>query len=157
MQQASTLPGHLLTLTETLHLKKIIYSLFLRPPFSKITNKLGYLTGKRNDFQKMLRIYYLKVDALDTAILKIQILVILICRFKSLCKNNYKSCAPFPGLKLPKQCFISSWNQNKHNNLHTKPLWITWLGSSVLDFYKASIPWEAQRIIWNENIYFHLH
>jgi len=99
MQQASTLPGHILTLTETLNLKKIIYSLFLRPPFSKTTNEFGYLTGKGNDFQKMSRICYWKVGLLNTTTLQIQTLVFLICRFKSLCKNNYKSCAPFPGLK----------------------------------------------------------
>lgn len=106
MQQASTFPEHLLTLTETLHLKKIIYSLFLRSPFSKITSKFGYLTGKRNDFQNMLRIYYLKVDLLDTAILKIQTLVFLIYKFKSLYNNNYKSCALFPRLKWPKQFYV---------------------------------------------------
>lgn len=57
MHQASILPGHVLTLSETLHLKKIIYSLFLRPTFSKITNKFWYLTEKESDFQKMLRSY----------------------------------------------------------------------------------------------------
>lgn len=87
MQQASTLPGHLLTLTENLHLKKIVSSLLLRPPFSKITNKFGYLTGKGNDFQKIPRIYYLKACLLDTEILKVKILVFFICRCKSLLKK----------------------------------------------------------------------
>lgn len=44
MQQASTLPGCLLTSTEILHLKEIIYPLFSRPTFSKITNNFWYLT-----------------------------------------------------------------------------------------------------------------
>lgn len=70
MHQAAVLPGHLLTLSETSRLKKMIYLLFLRPTFSKIANKFWYLT--ESDFQKMLRIFYLKVRSFNTAILKIQ-------------------------------------------------------------------------------------